>query len=488
MRFHTPLSPIIYAKLLGSKLAGEYQPKITATGMLKGNGNGNVSAAFAGTDYDTASNIVSATATMTLEQAAQTRQNIGADGINNHVEQVSVTYGSELATGTWTDTGWTAITGGYQHNTGNNTHLSLAIPTLSAGSLYRLDFTATDLDINGRSDFYVSLGNSPIFETYKGGGASQNFSYILITGNDSGKLLEFIPYNTWTGTITNISIKEITSHSITKVIAITDDNGDVVLEARVADNNSIFIGEDAGENAISASLNVGIGYKVLAKLTDGFWNTGIGAYALSEVVNGSRNIAMGYTALKELNSGDRNIAIGTFAQRENVSGRNNIAIGADALQFNKSGYENLAVGTGTGTNLMGSRNVLLGYLTLHLAQDVNDNIAIGYCAMQNATAGNNIGVGMEALRDRSGVGTKNVAIGHLAGKLGTTGHNNCYIGYGAGLYNTGSNNVIIGHLAATPNNSDSNTIVLGNADSQTVIIANKRVKFNSDGTVTWEAL
>ena len=79
MRFHTPLSPIIYAKLLGSKLAGEYQPKITATGMLKGDGNGGVSAAVAGTDYDTASNIVSATAAMTPEQAAQTRQNIGAD-------------------------------------------------------------------------------------------------------------------------------------------------------------------------------------------------------------------------------------------------------------------------------------------------------------------------------------------------------------------------------------------------------------------------
>ena len=78
MRFHTPLSPIIYAKLLGSKLAGEYQPKITATGMLKGDGNGGVSAAIAGTDYDTASSVVSATAAMTPEQAAQTRQNIGA--------------------------------------------------------------------------------------------------------------------------------------------------------------------------------------------------------------------------------------------------------------------------------------------------------------------------------------------------------------------------------------------------------------------------
>ncbi|MBQ2019213.1 MAG: hypothetical protein II210_00035, partial [Rikenellaceae bacterium] len=51
MRFHTPLSPIIYAKLLGSKLAGEYQPKITATGMLKGDGNGNVVAATEGVDY-----------------------------------------------------------------------------------------------------------------------------------------------------------------------------------------------------------------------------------------------------------------------------------------------------------------------------------------------------------------------------------------------------------------------------------------------------
>lgn len=51
MRFTTPLSPIIYAKLLGSKMASDYQPKITATGILKGDGSGNVSAAVAGTDY-----------------------------------------------------------------------------------------------------------------------------------------------------------------------------------------------------------------------------------------------------------------------------------------------------------------------------------------------------------------------------------------------------------------------------------------------------
>lgn len=55
------------------------QAKVTASGMLKGDGNGGVSAAVAGTDYDTASNIVSATAAMTPTQAAQTRQNIGAD-------------------------------------------------------------------------------------------------------------------------------------------------------------------------------------------------------------------------------------------------------------------------------------------------------------------------------------------------------------------------------------------------------------------------
>lgn len=51
MRFTTPLFPIIYAKLLGSKMAGDYQPKITATGILKGDGSGNVSAAVAGIDF-----------------------------------------------------------------------------------------------------------------------------------------------------------------------------------------------------------------------------------------------------------------------------------------------------------------------------------------------------------------------------------------------------------------------------------------------------
>lgn len=72
------------------------QQEITASGILKGDGNGGVSAAVAGTDYDTASNIVSATAAMTPEQAAQMRQNIGADTpttvtewLNEHVDPES---------------------------------------------------------------------------------------------------------------------------------------------------------------------------------------------------------------------------------------------------------------------------------------------------------------------------------------------------------------------------------------------------------------
>lgn len=54
------------------------QQEITASGILKGDGNGGVSAAVEGTDYDTPESIVTATGNMTAEQAQQTRENLGA--------------------------------------------------------------------------------------------------------------------------------------------------------------------------------------------------------------------------------------------------------------------------------------------------------------------------------------------------------------------------------------------------------------------------
>lgn len=56
------------------------QSEITANGILKGDGNGGITAAVEGTDYDTPESIVNATGNMTAEQAQQTRENLGVIG------------------------------------------------------------------------------------------------------------------------------------------------------------------------------------------------------------------------------------------------------------------------------------------------------------------------------------------------------------------------------------------------------------------------
>ena len=56
------------------------QEKIIASGILKGDGNGGITAAVEGTDYDTPASIVTATGNMTAEQAQQTRENLGIVG------------------------------------------------------------------------------------------------------------------------------------------------------------------------------------------------------------------------------------------------------------------------------------------------------------------------------------------------------------------------------------------------------------------------
>ena len=411
-------------------------------------------------------------------------------GVNNGMPQVAATYGAELAEGSWTTTGWDAVTNGYQNTNGNSSPLTLAIPGVSAGKLYYVEFTATSLDTNGRSEFTATVGGSNAFETYKGGGASMLFKYVIKAGSVA-EGLKITPFSsssyTWTGTITGISVKEITEHSVTAIIGISDDEETIVLQARAGDANSNFLGKNAGKDAILDELNVGFGYEVLANVTSGFWNTAIGAYALQKVVNGTRNVAIGYTALKNLDSGDRNIAIGTFAQRENVTGRNNIAVGADALQLNTGGERDVAIGTLAQNSNQGADSVAVGHEAMHTGTNVNRSVAIGSQAMKNATGGQNIGIGCEALRDRTG--GNNVAVGYLAGKFGTSGHSNVFVGVNAGIRNNGNNNVIIG-AQDIPEATDSsnNKVIIGNNDTDTVILGGKKLTFNQDGTVTWEAL
>lgn len=373
---------------------------------------------------------------------------------NGDADDTPVLDSELLSSSGWTSTGWTGnFTNGFTHTTGNTNPLTLTIPTLEEGGLYQFQITTSNAATNGWSDFYVSLGGSPTFETYKGGGASVSYTYGLICGNT--KVLTITPRNDYTGTVTGLSLKKVTN-TVGTQYELYDTNGNTTFEFRTVKNtqNALYMGVDSGSKSFYGYENVAVGDRALRDNTGGFWNTAVGRRALESNQMGSRNIAIGYIALLHNTGGDRNVAVGTFALESNTTGRGNTAINADALQDNTTGSYNTAIGVGANSgNVTGSYNIAVGNRALASNTAGTGNIALGRFAMEKATAGsNNIVIGHQAC-DESGI--------------------------------TGSNNIAIGYNVALPSTTGSNQIVIGTSSHTSVVIAGKVLTFNNDGTVTW---
>lgn len=154
-------------------------------------------------------------------------------------------------------------------------------------------------------------------------------------------------------------------------------------------------------------------------------------------------------------------------------------------------------------------NIAIGKAAVHAGSEIKKNIGIGSSAMSynTETASENVSIG-----DHSGTyaSNGNTHVGTRAGYY-NKGDYNTSLGHAAGsdLYNTGDNNICIGHSAGikdptatssdikTINNSiaigynvkatKSNQAKFGNSD-QEIVLGDKKIIFNLDGTVTWEAL
>ncbi len=382
-----------------------------------------------------------------------------------HAEGDEPSYDTELLDGTgWTQTGWTGdFSNGFTHSSGTDP-LEREIANLESGAMYRFTITTSDAATNGYSDFYVSLGGSATFETYRGGGSSVSYEFALVAGA-VGTKLSITPRAGYTGTVTGLSLKKITDVAQLPAITVADASDGVTtqLVTGKAQNTSIFIGVRSGEKSVFGMANTALGVNAMKSNTDGYWNVAVGMNALVDNIHGTRNVAIGYIALQHCVTGDRNIAIGSFALNGLTSGRGNIAIGPDAMQSangdygigigvgaNGGGNSNIAIGRRAG-NVSGQKNAIVGDSAMESSSGADFSVAIGYQASQKAT------------------GDYNVSVGAMAGKSSTSGNNNIVIGYNAQK------------VAAT----DSDSIVIGGVSHTKVVIAGKVLTFNQDGTVTW---
>jgi hypothetical protein len=215
----------------------------------------------------------------------------------------------------------------------------------------------------------------------------------------------------------------------------------------IENTGSMYIGNDPSATTIAANYNLGVGSTALDSVTTGDYNTALGYDALTNLTTGSNSVAIGYQADKNSVSGVGNIAIGTRAIGNNPGA-------------NTTGY-NVAIGMDALRDISGLNtyyNIALGAGALYNAtgNNCNFNTAIGTNSLYNATT---VGVSVPkyntALGYASGygltVGQRNISIGMNSMKSTVTSTGNIAIGEevmgNAAVTNTGQYNMGIGYQA-----------------------------------------
>lgn len=395
-----------------------------------------------------------------LDSAVQEKLNrVSNSNIVKRVKEKVFNVSENLAANPILGSGWSgSLSDGFTHTSGSTDELMFDVSTDTNG-VYIVTFDCATATSWKESDILVSIGNSPKVDCYNG-------TTAMIVGfiADGGKL-KFTPATTINCTISNI-----------KLFKVLDEGTELTQEIE---------NFDAGQMEFCVT---------------GFWNIAIGDDNLRKNENGSRNISLGHGSMIRFISGTRNICIGTFSMPFVTEGDRNIAIGADSLYgvtslSSSKAYDNIAIGKRAMQN--GSdieKNVAIGSGSMASNTDTaNANVAIGYRAGYYASSGNtHVGY-------NSGYFTKgkqNVSLGYNAGSdVYNTGDYNVCIGANSGTKSSessASNTVAISDSIAIGHNAKatkSNQMILGSSDiTEVVFCGNKKISFNSDGTVTWETV
>ncbi|MEL6971494.1 MAG: tail fiber domain-containing protein [Bacteroidota bacterium] len=210
--------------------------------------------------------------------------------------------------------------------------------------------------------------------------------------------------------------------------------------------NSVFIGEDAGQNDNhSDNVNVFIGYQA------GQANN-----------SGEQNVFVGAEAGKANTWGDQNVFIGEETGVNNVWGHLNTIIGFKAGHNNTSGYWTTCLGANAGFhNTTGDRNVCIGESAGYSNETSDENTLIGSNAGYKTTGHQNTLIGAEA--GYYATGLRNTFLGYGAG-FNATGDRNVFLGFYAGYNETGDNKLYIS------NSNTSNPLIYGEFNNQLLTV------------------
>ena len=185
-------------------------------------------------------------------------------------------------------------------------------------------------------------------------------------------------------------------------------------------------------------------------------NVSYGLDSMNGTQTGSDNTSFGNGSSKVLTSGIKNTSLGSLSLNSNNIYNNNVAIGYNALNKVTSSA-NTAVGSEALANLStANATVAVGFNALNALTTGTVNSAFGFRCLEFSNGDANTGTGSQALRYLT-TGLHNTSTGFVADYLLTTGSFNTTFGSSSGCVNAsyGANNAnsCFGYVATTSGGS-----------------------------------
>lgn len=293
----------------------------------------------------------------------------------------------------WTGTGWTVGSNVITHTAGANA-LTLDNTALSSapasGATYQITFTVVTTVAGTLTPSIGGVDGTANGQTV--GTLTAQTQVITATGAGA---LTFTPSAAWTGTIDDVSVKQITATP--SLITLQNSDGTTGLEMRSGGIglSNTFVGGGSGQINSTGLYNVAIGNAAFYRNTTGSFNTVVGGIALVNNTTGSNNTVNGYQALGWNTTGSNNTVNGYQAMQNNKTGNDNTAIGKFALNKNTTGSYNTGIGEiALYINTIGSYNTGLGYRSGYNITTGSSNIIIGsYVSAPSATKDQQLNIG-----------------------------------------------------------------------------------------------
>lgn len=223
------------------------------------------------------------------------------------------------------------------------------------------------------------------------GGTGNSLFGALAAGNISGNYNTAIGYESagdMTGGANNVFVgaysgADIPVASPTNNVCVGYYSGS---NLNIATGN-IFVGSNAGKDAVSANNNVVIGNTAGNELNDGHANVFIGNLAGTSETNGDQNVYVGNNAGVNSSGGSYNVAVGTYAGNDITTNTENVFVGNSAGFNQGSGNNIVAIGSGAGDSFSGNQScTFVGKDADASSGSILDAIAIG--AFTTVTASN----------------------------------------------------------------------------------------------------